>query len=675
MQWRGYIQSPRQGTSHKKCGNTPGQDMADVRENDKIIVAVLSDGLGQLEYSGIAAAAVTKAVSLYLLNYSYDGFKEEWLKKDILAETQRALNECSEKLNISVSQMDCTLLFVVLFKNDLKFIYGQLGDGAICIVKHNQGLQALAFDDKFKAGSNLVKTVLSSDAYDYFSLKMCSVIGFVGFFLTTDGLENEIYSKAGRVKKKIEWYFNLISNSEPSICELEIKNRWDELTSNDKYGFTDDMSLIAIVQLNETVNLPEEANWLCACGNRNRMESTRCEKCSKDFLKVYRGINFKQTVGSKLAFFTRINDKPNDELQILQNHCEYPLEFAINELGKRLEDDLEKTNDIAEQLSAAQQSDDRYHQREELDSTQIKQVKSHAQRGSVISHENQVQHQNAYPKQFDKQKRNAHKFYNACEEHAQKKKGGHKNYLFDCFCLLLVFIIGFVVYSLFILINDNSKIVAQIQSFQQTNNTLKSENNLLLNLLSEKIELLNERITELQELQTNSINIPYGYEYYVFPSGNVYIGQLEQKLPNGIGVVYSSDILMVGNFQNGMKNGEFLFLYPDGHSEVRAYENDKYIPETETPTDNAASSELQSDNKNVLQIASAFTIVYTLIYDADIYETADENLRCVQSLKRDMLLFSNGNIVTDSKNEKWLEVITESGEKGWVKSSQVQLAN
>lgn len=599
-QWQTYIQPPRQGTMHKKLGNSQCQDKAEVKVNDQVIVAVLSDGLGQLEYSGIAASAITLAISTYLVNYDYRQLNEDMLKVDILEECKRAINECSNSLNISVSRMDCTLLFIVLFKNGRKFIYGQLGDGAICFVKPNQGLQAFAFDDGFKASSNLTKTILSSDAIDYFKLSMCSASDLVGFFLTTDGLENELYSKAGKVKKNLEWYFNLISNKDKNVCFNEIHNRWNELTSDEKYGFTDDMSLIAIVQPNMEITLPDEANWLCACGYRNRMESTRCEKCDKDFLKVYKGVNFKQA-GGKLPFFTYYNEHPDEEVLILQKHCFYPLEFltpAHNEVqaGTQSEElplrelPVQRQNRYSQTQRPSTRNPTELEENTEIsriDANTVAQVQS-TDIQTQESLEGNPQGQQ-YAKAVEAYKRNGRK----------RKGSGNLNLLA---CLLLGFVIGLFVHSAFDFVRtDNSKTKTELLSLQRENVNLQRENASIQkenkslqrenesfqsanDSLTEKIAFLNTKISELEDVQNAIIKLPEGYDYYTLSNGDIYVGQLNQGLPNGPGVVYSSGVLMTGYFQNGLKNGEFYFLYDDGHSEVRTYNKDILIPETESPT-------------------------------------------------------------------------------------------
>lgn len=553
IQWCVYAPTPRQGISHKMRGNSPCQDMTVFKENDDVIVAVLSDGLGQLEYSQIAATAITESVSTYLINeYNQlrnEDFKGYKLKYAILAECKKAIRQCSDSLNISMLKMDGTLLFVVLFKDASQLIFGQLGDGAICVVKDNQGFRVSTADDKYKVTSNLTKTVLSRDAVAYFNLRKCSALGIAGVFLTSDGLENELYSKAGKVKKKVEWYFNLISNKPPSIWANEIKDRWDELTSDEKYGFTDDMSLIAIVQRNVKIKLPEDANWRCACGNRNRLESTRCESCGKDFLKVYKGINFKQARGSKQAFFAYINENPEEELNIMQKYSEYPLEFH-----KQRGDEVQRGGLPKDEISLPDLSTQPIDIRNQsLDTNNVQQKQQ-------IKPVHQVQ-QTAEPV----------KTYN---RHRGRNNIGNKLNILAC--LLIGFILGILVHTILDrVISDNSKYATMISNFQKENDGLQLEKS----ILSERIGILNARIAELEDSQSKKVNIPDDYDYYTLSNGDVYIGRLSQGLPNGIGVVYSSGMLLAGRFQEGKKNGEFYVLYDDGNFIMRKYEKDVLVNE------------------------------------------------------------------------------------------------
>jgi hypothetical protein len=470
--------------------------------------------------------------------------------------------------------MDCTLLFVVLFKNGSKFILGQLGDGAICVVEPNQGLKASSFDDRFKASANMTKTVCSTDAKDYFTLKVCPALGFVGFFLTTDGLENELYSRAGKVKKKVDWYYNLISNNAKSYCVAEIKSRWDVLTSDESYGFTDDMSLIAIVQLKSSIELPEDANWLCACSNRNRMESTRCESCDKDFLKVYKGINFKQDGGNKLAFFTRINENPQEELHVLQLHCEYPLEFPVD-----------KQDEVQDRLALIEQP---FHEpvAQGHRISAIDYLHQYIENKRKPNTHDKEAVQTAYcevsPQQYPNHSADIKQIEKAIEvysEHGHKNKNVGK--LNIIVFLLIAIAFGIIVHIMYdIAIKANSKTAIEIQNLKKANDIIQSENN----FLTERIAFLNARLVQLEEAQNTRIRLSDDYDFFEFPNGDIYIGQLSKGVPNGSGVIYSSGVLMMGYFLNGMKNGEFFIQYFDGNSEVRIYKMDKQIPEANVPS-------------------------------------------------------------------------------------------
>lgn len=636
-QWCLYNQPPRQGTSHKRRGNSPCQDMAVVKENDDVIVAVLSDGLGQLEYSGMAAAAITESVSTYLLNeYKQLGegqFKEEQFKRTILAKCVNAIREYADSSNISMSKMDGTLLFVVLFKDASQFIYGQLGDGAICVVKPHQSFQATSFDDKIKSTSNLTKTVLSRDALAYFNLQICPAVDLMGIFLTTDGLENELYSKAGKVKKQIEWYFNLISNNASSVCINKINNRWDKLTSDEKYGFTDDMSLIAIVRENTEIELPEDANWLCACGNRNRLESTRCEKCGKDFLKVYKGINFKQFHGGKPAFFTKLNERPEEELRILQKYCEYPLEFL-----KQKSDTVQKNKASATNTPVHEypiQSLDIQDQGQYMDNVPPQQELNLTSPEQQIAESAKVN--------------NKHKF----------NSSGKLNILV---CLMATFVLGILVHTLFdIVIKDSSKTTADIYSLKIEYDRLLSENSMLF----ESIDVLSARIAELENKQ--NVSLPNDYIYYTVSSGDAYIGQLKQGVPNGMGVVYSSSTLLAGYFQNGMKDGDFYYLYDDGHSQICKYENDKLVSETNLPINETNGADTQPK-----EIETADIKTYVLMYDADVRQDAKRESMLVISLKKGDIIQSYDNVLIDTEGIKWLEITVFGEYSGWIRANQVQ---
>lgn len=529
INWKVFAQPPRQGTYHKKMGNLKCQDKYEIKENDDIIVATLSDGLGSLEHSDIAATAVTTAISSYLFNYDYQNLKEENLKSEILSECKNAIKRCSNLPDISIAKMDCTLLFVILLKKLSKLIYGQLGDGAIIGVKQNQGVLLSDFDNNAKVSSNMTKTILSSDAIDYFNIKVEYVNDFVGFFLTTDGLQDEIYSRVCKVKKKTEWYFNLISNYSCKSCIKEIGKRWDSLTSKEMFGFTDDMSLVAIVQKKFNIILPDEPTWLCVCMHRNKLESSLCENCRSDFLKIYKGIDFKQ-IGGKLNYFTSLNKVPENEYKIIFEKSPYYNKYMGKSVGR-----THQPNFPPSELSSGKS---------------VHNQNFFAKLGLSFVH-------------FFK-KQNHTKDNIVLKKFIRKIKRACNATNFGCL-LILSLIYGITTHCLLgASIKNESDLLFELNRLQNENETLKLLNNSIFN----GDEMLDVKEFELEETINKIIR---NSEKYYFSNGDIFIGQINNGLPNGIGVVYSADAIIIGYFQNGIKKGKFLFWYADGHSEIHMY--------------------------------------------------------------------------------------------------------
>lgn len=340
--WQVHVQPPRQGSSHAKSG-VPCQDAAWTEKTEFAVTAALCDGLGSLEYSQIAARAaacaaarlVSSRISEILAERGCLFLREqelEALRRDVLAGAREAVSEEAERFGLSSSEMDCTLLLACLTLDGQWVLFGQLGDGAVCAIQKNRGVLLRARENPNRATSNETATVCSPDAEKWFDLQLFpfKTAGrpLDGFLLTTDGLQNEIYSRAGNVLRRAEWYANAVSALGTDKCTEAIAARWDTLASDERFGFTDDMSLIAVVRRGVVFELPEDVNWLCACGRRNRLESSRCESCGKDFLRVYKGVNFKAMPVSKRAFFARLNEDPAEELRVLLDHSTYPLEFT-----------------------------------------------------------------------------------------------------------------------------------------------------------------------------------------------------------------------------------------------------------------------------------------------------------------------------------------------------------
>lgn len=308
--WITYMHPFRQGLSHKQDGDTPCQDYGLIKENDQCIVACLADGLGSLKYSHIASKLVVESVTSLLVDYNFEEDNLIQLKQQILNVAKNSVNDYCRDHQMDSNQMDCTLLFVVVLKQKQQYIYGQLGDGAICVVYKDHGIQ-LGTKTLESGFSNMTKTIFSSDALDYFKLEKTDINDIYGFMMTTDGLKNEIYVKGNRLKRNVEWYYRLISNETFEEAKAKIDHRWDQLTSDVRFNFIDDMSLIAIVLKDTTISLPDDLTWKCTCGQENPLEMNRCVACGQDFFNLFKDIDF-NLYGGIVGYFSQMQTKDNE---------------------------------------------------------------------------------------------------------------------------------------------------------------------------------------------------------------------------------------------------------------------------------------------------------------------------------------------------------------------------
>lgn len=327
--WLTCLLPPRRGTRHIADG-VPCQDSAVVLENEERIVAVVSDGVSMCRHSEYAAQAAARAAAEFLLGCSvYGNFRD--MKYALIDHCRAAVIRCAGVNNLPMSELDCTLLFVLLWRDGSRVVTGQLGDGAICALTEREARLLEAPDMKRYSGANFTNTLFSTDAVSCMSVMEWANPDEVAFLLTTDGLEKEIYFRSSGVHRKAEWYVNLIAAGDEQSCQREIGRRWDTLAADADFGFTDDMSLAAIVQAGASVKLPQDPNWLCICGARNRLESTLCNACDRDFLQMYRGVRFKDAPGGKAGFFAAVNQDEAEEWRVLREHCRYPMGEAAEQ--------------------------------------------------------------------------------------------------------------------------------------------------------------------------------------------------------------------------------------------------------------------------------------------------------------------------------------------------------
>ena len=316
--WK-YTWYCQKGLSHVAAGRAC-QDAVVVKEDAESIVAALSDGLGSLRHSEIAAAAATNAVcewfaepGRYFVEIENEEAKQEYAKQLLQTITIR-IKEQADLDGIPLADMDCTLVFVYISKQYHYAIAGQLGDSAVCIIKENESLVL----NEGNSSANGTNAVLDMGSYRSLNLVRIDMDAddVCGFLLTSDGLENEIYQKGSSyVNKAAEYYFNVMLLAGDSREAL--RERILALTAAENTIYDDDISLAVISRAGKKLVFPEDPTWLCSCGTRNPLRSTYCANCSKDFVRLYQNVRFKD-YGGKYAFFREINKNPEKEYEVLE---------------------------------------------------------------------------------------------------------------------------------------------------------------------------------------------------------------------------------------------------------------------------------------------------------------------------------------------------------------------
>lgn len=312
--WK-YTSFIKKGLSHEKNG-ADCQDSVVIRENDKCIVAALSDGLGSLENSAVASSCATAAVwDLFSslgdkkIPYNEKSFKPDSFRNELVTKIKDMMLTKAQEMNIPEKSMDCTLVFVYVSKLHGYAITGRLGDSAICIIK-DSGNIAICADS---ASANGTSAMLDKDSVEHMHIAFHKLEDndIKGFILTSDGLDNEIYRKgSSHVSMTAEDYFNapVLSDNPQKI----IGNKINLLTSSPDSAFDDDISIAVLSRAESPISFAKDPTWLCRCNTRNRLQDTYCQNCHADFSVIYQDIRFREH-GGKTAFFIELNKDPKKE--------------------------------------------------------------------------------------------------------------------------------------------------------------------------------------------------------------------------------------------------------------------------------------------------------------------------------------------------------------------------
>lgn len=280
-----------------------------VYEDDTHIIGCLCDGLGSPENAQIASEVATDTVieMFSAIQSSGDITKNDvrQVKEAVVTAIKTRLKKTAEEKELELDTLDCTLLFVCVFKEEDIAVIGNLGESALCVIGNTDARL-------FGNGTVDGKAVLDNNAVQRLFMTIIRLDDNVkGFLLSSDGLESEVYYKGqDYVGKSAEIYFNAVLEEDP---QKAMQQKVAELTDDPEAGFNDDISLAVISCTDEAVTLPDEPVWPCVCGNANPLYEDACAECGREFAVLYKNVNLS---GGKARFFRSLQLNPTKRDQL-----------------------------------------------------------------------------------------------------------------------------------------------------------------------------------------------------------------------------------------------------------------------------------------------------------------------------------------------------------------------
>lgn len=578
----------KKGLSHVSSG-TNCQDCVNVAENECFVVAALADGLGSLSHSELASQIATQAVCDYFFENSEDysdGIKKERKPSvdAILDYVQSRINEEANQRGLSTVDMDCTIAFVCVSKINNHALIGLLGDSAICVIAKEK---SVVINDGNRT-ANGTYAVLDRDAKNHFQLHYADLDAdeILGFILTSDGLENELYIKGSpRIRKIAASYFNTLTESDSA--ESTILDRIKSITSQPNSPFDDDISVIILSRANNKIELPSDPTWLCSCGEHNPLQNTYCQACHKDFTVLYQNIRFKD-YGGKAAFFERINADPDRErflvglppisknqIETVTTRVTPPSALPINETKKNnhLTTKQAANPEIEQNVSISQPCG------YSIDIS-AKEVRKNKPKSG--------QHQRTPNKDVSDQHKSATKTSaaepnNNTDENEKEKtnmKGNKSNkqktisflpIVLAFVCVIVGAVMGSVVTKSFVAKKIDT-LSSKIEILTSSVKKIESEINQQPQPTTAPIELPNEASEAIKE-EDNPKN------FNQLSDDTFFWGTLsEDGKPIGLGVLQQNEDYYIGSFEDGLKNGLFaVSSSSDNNISIELYEYDSLI--------------------------------------------------------------------------------------------------
>lgn len=318
------------GSSHS-ANQLPCQDALDHICTSEIVLAVTADGVGSLCNSQIAAeTAATHTVSWFQQNYyslrNPSTITAE-IRQSLIPYLQKQIAQRAQLSGLDLETMDCNLSFACILPKFDYAVWGVLGDGAVCVLceDHQYVLSAVN-----ALSANSTETVLQDRAESSFRLETCklSESQLVGFLVTSDGLEGEIFDKNSTfLRSNAMHYFNAMLHSTETERNAAVRALLDRLPPE----LDDDISLsiISDASRSQPLTLSAPPTWLCTCSNRNTLDHTICTRCNTSLWTLYPGVNSRAPLE---VFFRNLNQDPLQEQALLRQSS---AEFKPNTVRPR----------------------------------------------------------------------------------------------------------------------------------------------------------------------------------------------------------------------------------------------------------------------------------------------------------------------------------------------------
>ncbi len=278
--------------------------------------AALCDGISRSIQSEKASQIAAKETIAFCREIVGD----KLLVKDLISSTDKSKEACqsvceelAKRIKLKLTnypQADSTLAFMYML-TDRYAIIGYIGDSAVIVISDTK---AKVFTQTRDYGGP-TESIAHNRAAELMDIKVIDMEAenVKSFVLTSDGLEDELYTKGNtaRVMKACEKYVNALFD--PDGHEI-VESLLDSVTADGI--FDDDISLAVLAR--EKISLAQEPQWLCKCGHRNPLMVTYCENCDEDYFTLYRHADMSK-YPSPWEYFSFLNSHPQEEQRVIGN--------------------------------------------------------------------------------------------------------------------------------------------------------------------------------------------------------------------------------------------------------------------------------------------------------------------------------------------------------------------